>query len=113
MAAIPVRTGRASTLISTSAVRRRALHTVSFNTQGWFVGGGVENNLDIFGITAPGWFMKTEYRAAYYDNKQRQRTLSTARTRSRLRYHTSSPVQTVSTSLVYRFNWAGPVVAKY
>src|SRR6202161_3899951 len=45
------------------------LHTGSFNTQGWFVGGGVENNLDIFGISAPGWFMKTEYRAAYYDNK--------------------------------------------
>ena len=31
-----------------------------------FVGGGVENNLDIFGIICPGWFMKTEYRAAYY-----------------------------------------------
>ena len=37
--------------------------TPSFNRGGWFVGGGVENNLDIFGITAPGWFMKTEYRA--------------------------------------------------
>ena len=33
-----------------------------FNRNGWFVGGGVENNLNIFGITAPGWFMKTEYR---------------------------------------------------
>ncbi len=44
-------------------------HTGGFSTQGWFVGGGVENNLDIFGISAPGWFMKTEYRAAYYDNK--------------------------------------------
>src|ERR1700730_12461466 len=34
--------------------------TPSFNRNGWFVGGGVENNLNIFGITAPGWFMKTE-----------------------------------------------------
>ena len=41
--------------------------TPSFNRDGWFVGGGVENNLNIFGITAPGWFMKTEYRASYYD----------------------------------------------
>ena len=42
------------------------LHTNGFSAQGWFVGGGVENNLDIFGLSAPGWFMKTEYRAAYY-----------------------------------------------
>ena len=42
-------------------------HTNSFNQNGWFVGGGVENNLNIFGISAPGWFMKTEYRAAYYN----------------------------------------------
>src|SRR5450432_3432074 len=41
--------------------------TPSFRRDGWFIGGGVENNLDIFGITAPGWFMKTEYRSAYYD----------------------------------------------
>src|SRR5579872_951580 len=44
-----------------------AVTTASFNKGGWFVGGGVENNLNIFGITAPGWFMKTEYRAAYFD----------------------------------------------
>ena len=44
-------------------------HTNSFNRNGWFVGGGVENNLNIFGISAPGWFMKTEYRAAYFDKK--------------------------------------------
>src|SRR3954454_14242888 len=41
--------------------------TPSFHRNGWFVGGGVENNLDIFGVTAPGWFMKTEYRSAYYE----------------------------------------------
>ena len=41
--------------------------TPSFHRNGWFVGGGVENNLNIFGIAAPGWFMKTEYRAAFYD----------------------------------------------
>src|SRR6201986_1551604 len=33
--------------------------TPSFNRQGWFVGGGFENNLNLFGVSAPGWFMKT------------------------------------------------------
>ncbi len=38
------------------------LHTNSYTTNsGVFVGGGVENNLNIFGISSPGWFMKTEY----------------------------------------------------
>jgi outer membrane immunogenic protein len=89
-------------------------HTDSFNRNGWFVGGGVENNLDIFGISAPGWFMKTEYRAAYYDRKDL----------SIIDDATNAPlfgvnvgfkpwVQTISTSLVYRFNWGGPLVAKY
>jgi outer membrane immunogenic protein len=87
--------------------------TGSFNRNGWFVGGGVENSLNIFGISAPGWFMKTEYRASLYDRVTLPETV----------FGTSIPfvtsptfkpfVETVSTSLVYRFNWTGPVVAKY
>src|SRR5882762_2953753 len=38
--------------------------TGSFRRDGFFVGGGFENSLDIFGINAPGWFVKTEYRSA-------------------------------------------------
>src|SRR6478735_10520712 len=34
-------------------------HLGSYNRNGWFIGGGVENNLNIFGIQSPGWFMKT------------------------------------------------------
>jgi outer membrane immunogenic protein len=90
-----------------------AFSTSSFNKGGWFVGGGVENNLNIFGITAPGWFMKTEYRAAYYDKA----TLAESFYGTSLLTGTSTTfhplVQTISTSLVYRFNWGGPVVAKY
>ena len=88
-------------------------HTPSFNKGGWFVGGGVENNLNIFGITAPGWFMKTEYRAAYYDKATLAETFAgtTIPTGFSTTFHPL--VQTVSTSLVYRFNWGGPVVAKY
>jgi outer membrane immunogenic protein len=88
-------------------------HINSFNRDGWFVGGGVENNLNIFGITAPGWFWKTEYRSAFYERKNLNElfdgtNLPVGRD---IRFNTWN--QTISTSLVYRFNWTGPVVAKY
>ncbi|HEX2366550.1 MAG TPA: porin family protein [Bradyrhizobium sp.] len=85
--------------------------TNSFDRSGWFVGGGVENNLNIFGITAPGWFMKTEYRSAFYDTKNISEFVGGV---SNGRDITFKPwVQTITTSIVYRFNWSGPVVAKY
>jgi outer membrane immunogenic protein len=92
--------------------------TASFHRNGWFIGGGVENNLDIFGITAPGWFMKTEYRSAYYDRISLPTTFAPgtffAATGPVGEAITFKPwVQTISTSLVYRFNWTGTVVAKY
>jgi outer membrane immunogenic protein len=88
-------------------------HTNSFNRNGWFVGGGFENNLNIFGITAPGWFMKTEYRSAFYNAKTVNELFdgTNAPVGHDIRFNTWN--QTISTSLVYRFNWSGPVVAKY
>jgi outer membrane immunogenic protein len=79
--------------------------TPSFSRNGFFVGGGVENNLNIFGISAPGWFMKTEYRSAFYDRITLPETfVGGGLTGSAV---TFKPwVQTISTSLVYRFNWA-------
>jgi len=89
--------------------------TPSFTRNGVFIGGGVENNLNIFGIAAPGWFMKTEYRAAYYDRVTLPETFvppfGTGPTPDSTTFKPF--VQTISTSLVYRFNWTGPVVAKY
>jgi outer membrane immunogenic protein len=89
--------------------------TPSFNRNGWFLGGGVENSLNFFGIAAPGWFMKTEYRAAEYQRVVLPETLTPGAGGglSGLAVSTRPIVQTVSTSLVYRFNWGGPVVAKY
>ena len=103
-----------STLVSAFSGGPVGFHTAGFNTQGWFVGGGVENNLDIFGISAPGWFMKTEYRAAYYDNKSINELVdgTNALAGASINFN-NSLVQTVSTSLVYRFNWTGPAVPKY
>jgi outer membrane immunogenic protein len=93
-----------------------AFTTPSFHRDGFFVGGGVENNLNIFGITAPGWFMKTEYRAAYYDRITLPETSTPAFgggiTGNSVTF--KPLVQTIGTSLVYRFNWTGaPVTAKY
>jgi outer membrane immunogenic protein len=100
-----------STLVSAFSAGPIGLHTGGFNAQGWFVGGGVENNLDIFGISAPGWFMKTEYRAAYFDNKSINELVdgTNALAGNSINFN-NSLVQTVSTSLVYRFNWNGPPV---
>ena len=86
--------------------------TPSFHRDGIFVGGGVENSLNIFGIAAPGWFAKTEYRAAYFNRVTLPETFVAGGLTGAA--ETFKPfVQTISTSLVYRFNWSGPVVAKY
>ena len=100
-------------MLSTVSGGPSGIHTNSFNRNGWFVGGGVENNLDIFGISSPGWFMKTEYRSAFYDAKNVSEffdgtNLPTGRD---IRFNNWN--QTISTSLVYRFNWNGPAIAHY
>lgn len=89
-------------------------HTNSLTRNGWFIGGGVENNLDIFGIHAPGWFWKTEYRSAFYNAKTVDELFDTTNlpVGNSIRFNTWN--QTISTSIVYRFNWGGaPLVAKY
>ncbi|WP_076860042.1 outer membrane protein [Bradyrhizobium mercantei] len=104
---------KGTTLFNTASALPSGLHTNSFDRSGWFVGGGVENNLNIFGITAPGWFMKTEYRAAYYDSKNISELVDGTNLSNGTDITFKPLVQTISTSLVYRFNWTGPVVAKY
>src|ERR1700712_4911008 len=101
--------GTNQTLLSTPAMTYAVLATTpSFHRDGWFVGGGVENSLNFFGIAAPGWFMKTEYRSAFYDRvtlPERFAPPGTGLTPDSL---TFKPwVQTISTSLVYRFNSGG------
>ena len=87
-----------------------AEHTNSFNSTGWFIGGGVENSFDFFGINIPGLFMKTEYRWAQYGTTQIGQLSNTTGlpVADTISFHPQ--VQTVSTSLVYRFNWGGPAI---
>jgi outer membrane immunogenic protein len=102
-----------TTLLGTFSGLPVGAHTNSFNRNGAFIGGGVENNLNIFGISAPGWFMKTEYRAAYYGNKNISELVDGSNALVGRDIAFKPWAQTISTSLVYRFNWTGPVVAKY
>jgi outer membrane immunogenic protein len=100
--------------------------TPSFNRDGWFLGGGVENSLNFFGWNAPGWFMKTEYRVAEYERTSLTDRVpgggaiitvpgvagSFVNPQNNITFRPI--VQTISTSIVYRFNWGGaPLVAKY
>jgi outer membrane immunogenic protein len=83
--------------------------TPSFHRDGWFIGGGIENSLGFF---SPSLFMKTEYRLADYCRTTL--TDTSVAPVGVLNSITFKPwVQTVSTSLVYRFNWSGPTAARY
>jgi outer membrane immunogenic protein len=84
---------------------------------GWFLGSGFEYNFSWLPI--PGLFLRTEYRYASYRRADLgEFSLATglpvgnAGTGNVL--HIDQAVQSVTTSLVWRFNWGGtPVVAKY
>jgi outer membrane immunogenic protein len=113
-----------TTMLLAQNVAATPFVTPSFSRNGWFVGGGVENNLNIFGISAPGWFMKTEYRMAYFDAINITDSVPGGGAfvpvvgagifnNPQNSIHFKPDVQTISTSLVYRFNWGGPLVAKY
>jgi outer membrane immunogenic protein len=82
-------------------------HTYS----GWFIGGGYEYRL-------PWWqnvSWKTEYRFASYDHADLPifATVGNVTFDTGARFHMEKFDQTVTTSLVWRFNWGGPVVARY
>ena len=103
-----------STGFTTLAGGPTALHLNGYNRNGFFVGGGVENSLNMFGISSPGWFMKTEYRSAFYNAKTQDEISNITNLPTGVNsIRANSWNQTISTSLVYRFNWTGPVVAKY
>jgi outer membrane immunogenic protein len=75
---------------------------------GWFLGGGTEYRLPF----AQNLTWKTEYRFSDFRNQTDTIFfLNTGRPFELTDSH--KYVQTVTTSLVWRFNWGGPVVANY
>jgi outer membrane immunogenic protein len=74
--------------------------TGSFSQIGWFTGGGFESSLGF--ILPPGFFLRTEYRYSYFGTQNVNASLAGG-TVGIVGFH--SGVQTLSTELVYRFNW--------
>jgi outer membrane immunogenic protein len=76
-----------------------------FNDSGWFIGGGGEYALDWFPIR--GFFVKGEYRYAQYNNVNLTETSTAGAGPSGNTESVKPYVQTVTASLVWRFNWMG------
>ena len=77
--------------------------------KGWFLGSGLEYSLG----WAPGLTLKTEYRFSEFDVGTNRSYFTGTNVLTGIEYDSKKFVQTVTTSLVYKFNWGGPVVAKY
>jgi outer membrane immunogenic protein len=96
------------TFSATGAPANAFLPSTTFN--GWFIGSGYEYALNFswLPISIPGLFWKTEYRFAEYQT-QDVRLLGPGATPG-FAQHQSPFVQTVTSSLVWRFNLNGPMV---
>jgi outer membrane immunogenic protein len=75
---------------------------------GWFIGGGTEYRLPF----APSLTWKTEYRFASYRAEDLSATFNNG-VLVGFAENSQKFTQTVTTSLVWRFNFGGPVVARY
>jgi outer membrane immunogenic protein len=78
---------------------------------GWFFGSGTEYALNLSWLPVQGLFWRNEYRFASYNTKDIP--LLGAGANPGFAQHTSLNVQTATSSLVWKFNWGGPVMAKY
>jgi outer membrane immunogenic protein len=77
--------------------------------KGYFLGAGDEYALSFL----PGLFWKTEYRFSQFDTKNNVLYNAVTNLRTVNSYDSQKWEQSVRSELVYRFNWGGPVVAKY
>jgi outer membrane immunogenic protein len=77
--------------------------------KGYFIGAGDEYALSFL----PGLFWKTEYRFSQFDLRTDPFLNSITNTSIGFADDSKKYVHTVRSELVYRFNWGGPVVAKY
>jgi outer membrane immunogenic protein len=76
--------------------------TPAFTKTGWFLGGGVETTLNLLG---PGWFLRSEYRYSSYNTSN---VPETGVGGAVVHVITFKPyVETLTTSLIYKFNWNG------
>lgn len=81
----------------------------SRNYGGYFIGAGDEYALKFL----PGLFWKTEYRVSEFNRRDNVLISATTNLPTGDVYASKKWDQTIRSELVYRFNWGGPVVAKY
>jgi len=81
----------------------------NFTSQGWFLGGGVETALSDWWSGLPaGLYVRTEYRFSSYDHRNiNEFAVATGVPDGNVERMTPY-VQTVTTSLVWKWNWAAP-----
>jgi outer membrane immunogenic protein len=85
-------------------------HTLPGSTKGgWFIGTGDEYALSFL----PGLFWKTEYRYAEFDRANVSINFFPSGLPTGASSTEKFKEHSVRSELVYRFNWGGPVVAKY
>jgi outer membrane immunogenic protein len=77
--------------------------------KGWFLGAGDEYALGFL----PGLFWKTEYRFSEFDTQSNTIRFTPTGLPLGISVDSQKWVHTVRSELVYRFNWGGPLVAKY
>jgi outer membrane immunogenic protein len=95
----------AATMTSTFTGAGTGFSTSPTTASGWFLGGGIESPLNF--ILPAGWFLRSEYRYAYYPTQTLTDTCAAGCTfPSPQNNITFKPtVQTISTQIVYKFNW--------
>lgn len=77
--------------------------------KGWFLGSGLEYALG----WAPGLTLKTEYRFSEFDTGTNAYRVVATNALTGFEVDSTKYVHTVTTSLSYKFNFGGPVIAKY
>jgi outer membrane immunogenic protein len=82
--------------------------------RGWFIGGGTEYALNFDWIPVRGLFWRSEYRFAQYQAVDLPLLITATGAPVGFAEHSQKEVQTITTSLVWRFNWAGgPIATRY
>jgi outer membrane immunogenic protein len=85
-------------------------HFPGHTYNGWFLGSGFETSLSSWLPALPnGLFLRSEYRFASYGSADLPELIdATGASDDGESIHSRKYVQTVTTSVVWRFNWAGP-----
>jgi outer membrane immunogenic protein len=89
-----------ATMVNNTSLVPTGTSTQAFTTDGWFVGGGVETAFNLFGLLPKGFFFRSEYRYASYQNK----TLADTGAATLASINFKPVVQTITSSIVFKLN---------